>query len=187
MAGAVLQMLRKLERLWSRDIPDRPLPENSVEYWVGTSLGVAGVPLLVGAGQLEEIIEMPAVTPIPGTRDWVLGVASHRGGLLPIISGDILFRQAPYQGRRDYCMVVRRPGFYFGITLSSVERDLKLPVQSRLANPDIDPDLQPYCSGGFEHEGKVLGILYLDRLTTAEELADACDPKLKKAEESTDE
>ena len=73
-------------------------------------MGIAGVPLLIGAGELEEIIETPEMTAIPGTKDWVIGVAAYKGGLLPVFSGDVLFRGRPYTGRaREYCIVIRRP------------------------------------------------------------------------------
>ncbi len=184
MAGAVMQFLRGLEQRWSREAMPPPDYEDNVMFWVGTSLSIAGVKLLIGEGELEEVIETPAITPIPGTRDWVMGVASHRGSLLPIISGDVLFRGVPYQGRqRDHCIVLKRPGFYFGITLSAIERDLKFPIQNRVMDADVDPDFKPYCLGGFDHQGDFLAVLDIDRLVAAEELADACDPRLEMTEE----
>ncbi len=56
MNVSALQSLEVLERLYAYDsVPSPALPEVA-ETWVGTSLGIAGVPLLIGAGELEEII-----------------------------------------------------------------------------------------------------------------------------------
>tara|TARA_R110002110_G_scaffold362241_1_gene572029 strand:- start:101186 stop:101752 length:567 start_codon:yes stop_codon:yes gene_type:complete len=174
MAISALQSLELLERTYAFDGVDTPAFESEAMRWVGTSLGIAGVPLLVGEGELEEIIETPAVMPIPGTKPWVMGVAAHRGGMLPIISGDVLFRKRPYSGKkRDYCMVLRRPGFYFGITLSSVERDLRFPIENRDMEHAVDPDLAGFTLGGFMYNDRFLAILDIDRLVADEDLSNA--------------
>lgn len=132
MQMSPIQLLEQLEHSYVLHAVLPPVFENNEMFWVGTSLSLAGVPLLVGAGELEEIVETPPCTSVPGTKPWVMGVASHKGGLLPIISSDALFQKKVYTGRaREYCMVIRRPGFHFGMTLSAIERDLKFPIFSR--------------------------------------------------------
>lgn len=174
MSVPALQSLELLERLYAYDSVPRPALAEPAETWVGTSLGVAGVPLLVGEGELEEIIETPAVTAIPGTKGWVIGVAAYKGGLLPVFSGDVLFRGRPYTGRmRDYCMVIRRPGLYFGLTLSHVQRDLRFPVEARVTDHPVDPDFAEYTLGGFMYKGDFLAVLDIDKLVMDEELSNA--------------
>jgi len=174
MNAPALQSLELLERLYAYDsVPSPALPEVA-ETWVGTSLGIAGVPLLIGAGELEEIIETPEVTTIPGTKDWVIGVAAYKGGLLPVFSGDVLFRGRPYTGRaREYCIVIRRPGMYFGLTLSHVQRDLRFAVEERITDHQVDPDFTEYSQGGFLYKGDFLAILDIDKLVADEELSNA--------------
>ncbi|MCB1678852.1 MAG: chemotaxis protein CheW [Halioglobus sp.] len=188
MAVTALQSLELLERTYVFDGVEAPPFERERMRWVGTSLSIAGVPLLVGEGEIEEIIETPDIAPIPGTKAWMLGVASHRGGLLPIISGDVLFRRRPYAGRvRDYCMVLRRPGFYFGITLSGIERDLHFPIENRLMDQPVDDDFAPFALGGFRHGGKFLAILDIERLVADDELANASATANSANEEQTDD
>lgn len=156
--------------------------------WVGTSLGVAGTPLLVGEGEIDEIVETPAVTAIPGTKPWVMGVAAYKGGLLPIISGDVLFRRRPYAGRlREFCMVLRRPGFYFGITLSDVERDMKFPLGSRDMEYPVDEDFAGFTLGGFHDEDRFLAVLDIDKLVADGELSNAAAPGPVSNERMSDE
>jgi twitching motility protein PilI len=174
MAVSALQSLHLLERHFSHEavLP----PDNSVTVieWAGISLSIAGVPLLIGEGELDEIIETPATTRIPGTKPWVLGVASHRGALLPIFSGDTLFRKTPYLGRpREYCMVVRRPGLVFGITLSDIERSMRFPIEERDMDHPIDEDFSQYSLGGFKFEEKFLAILDIDKLVADADFANA--------------
>ena len=174
MGMTALQSLELMDRLHAYDSVSPPKFEARAETWVGTSLGIAGVPLLVGAGELEEIIETPPVTRIPGTKAWVIGVAAYKGGLLPIFSGDVLFRNRPYTGRtRDYCMVIRRPGLYFGLTLSHVQRDLRFPIDTRESNDQVDPDFAAYTLGGFMCKGDFLAVLDIDKLVDDAELSNA--------------
>ena len=69
MSISALQSLELVERLHAYDSVSPPVLEEQRASWVGTSLGIAGVPLLIGEGELEEIIETPSVTTIPGTKD----------------------------------------------------------------------------------------------------------------------
>jgi twitching motility protein PilI len=174
MGISSLQSLELIERLHAYDSVSSPALEQLGETWVGTSLGIAGVPLLIGEGELEEVIETPPVTTIPGTKAWVIGVAAYKGGLLPIFSGDVLFRGRPYTGRlRDYCMVIRRPGQYFGLTLSHVQRDLRFPIEARVTDHSVDPDFAEYTSGGYMYKGDFLAVLDVDKLVEDDELSNA--------------
>ncbi len=175
MNVSALQSLELIERLHAYDSVSMPAIEvqQSVD-WVGTSLGIAGTSLLIGEGELQEIIETPDVTPIPGTKPWVLGVAAFKGGLLPILSGDVFFRKRPYTGaKRDYCMVVNRNGLRFGMTLSSIQRDRRFPIDERVMDHPVDPDFAEFTLGGFEDGKDFLVVLDLDKLVANEDLANA--------------
>jgi len=175
MAISALQSLELLERLHAYDGVTPPAKvEEARMYWVGTLIGVAGVSLLVGAGELQEIIETPETTAIPGTKPWVQGVAAFKGGLLPILSGDVLFRNRPYTGRaRDYSMVIRRPGLHFGITLSHVGRDLRLPLEDRALDRPVDPDFARFTLGSFRYDGDHIAVLDIDKLVADEDVTNA--------------
>jgi twitching motility protein PilI len=188
MSDSALRSLEELERLYREHAIQAPPIQQEPPKWVGTSLGIAEVPLLVAEGDLEEIIETPSVVPIPKTKPWVLGVASHMGALLPIVSGDVFFRRQPYQGRvREWCMVVRRQGFRFGMTLSSVERDLKFPLEQLDMDGPVDPDFAAFARGGFYHRDRFIAVLDMERLLADTDLADASAPDSESIEEQTNE
>jgi len=103
----------------------------------------------------------------------VLGIASHHGGLLPIYCGDSLFGQPlPPGRRREYCLVIKRPGLHVGITLSRVEGNIKLPVTQRESETRIDGPLAACCDGGFRQDERFLGLLDCGRLAAAGALSD---------------
>lgn len=163
-------------------LPPRP-PEP--EYWQGALVSIAGTPLLVSAGDVEAVIAVPTLTAIPGTRNWVLGIASYHGSLLPIYCGDSLFGQRlPPGRRREYCLVIKRPGFHAGITLSGVEGNIKLPVAQREPECRIEGPLAACCDGGFCWGERFLGLLDISRLATAPTLLDTAARSAASAEES---
>ncbi len=84
-------------------------------------------------------------------------------------------------------MVIRRQGFRFGITLSSVERDLKFPLeQLDMAGP-VDPDFAAFARGGFYHRDRFMAVLDTERLLSDSDLADASAPEKESIEEQTNE
>ena len=184
---SAIQALQDLQQRFGQAVEAPPTPVDHCIYWAGTALGVAGIPLLVGEGELDEIIEMPEVTPIPSTRQWVMGLATHRGGLIPVISGDVLLRREPYSGRvRDYCMVIRRPGMHFAITLSDVRRSTKFPIDERNMERDVDPAVHGYTLGGFVLDDDFCAVLDLDKLINEGELANAAVASEQHSEETGD-
>ena len=188
MSSPAIQALDALQHRFRQEAVEAPAQNLESMKWVGTCLSIAGVPLLIGEGELEEIIETPNVMTIPGTKPWVLGVGSHMGGLIPIISGDVFFRKRPYAGRvRDYCMVLRRPGFYFGITLSGLERDMKFPLDSRDMNAPIDPDFAEFTLGGFPDRNRFLAVLDIDKLIADGDLSNAAANDPDSLEEQYDD
>jgi hypothetical protein len=73
-------------------------------------------------------------------------------------------------------MVIRRPGFYFGITLSDVERDMKFPLEDRDMEYEVDEDFVDFTLGGFHDGERFLAILDVERLVTDSELSNAAIP-----------
>jgi len=188
MAISAIQSLELIERMHAHDGIAAPARGEQGMRWVGTALGIAGVSLLVGEGELEEIIETPDVTPIPGTKPWVMGVAAFKGGLLPILSGDVLFREKPYTGRvRDYCMVIRRSSMHFGMTLSHVLRDLRFPSEDRVMDHPVDSDFARFTLGGFKYRNEFMAVLDIDKLIADEEISNASAAKTSSSKGKNDE
>lgn len=188
MSITALQSLELIERLHAYDSVSAPRVEDEALRWVGTSLSIAGQPVLIESGELQEIVETPDFTAIPGTKPWVLGVAAFKGGLLPILSGDVFFRKRPYTGRvRDYCMVIDRPGMQFGLTLSGVQRDLQFIPEHRVFDQPIDPDFAPFAVGGYEYRGEFMPVLDIDKLVADEDLSNASAAKVSSIRGTNDD
>jgi twitching motility protein PilI len=53
--------------------------------WRGIGFRIGTRYLVSGINEVNEILTMPALTIVPGTRNWLLGVANVRGNLVPVI------------------------------------------------------------------------------------------------------
>ena len=53
--------------------------------WRGIGFRVGARYLVSSINEVNEILTLPALTIVPGTRPWLLGVANVRGNLVPVI------------------------------------------------------------------------------------------------------
>ena len=53
--------------------------------WRGIGFRVGAHYLVSSINEVNEILTLPALTVVPGTRGWLLGVANVRGNLVPVI------------------------------------------------------------------------------------------------------
>ena len=53
--------------------------------WAGLIFRIGDVRLACNVKQVHEFLPIPAFTPVPGTKPWILGLANVRGDLLTIV------------------------------------------------------------------------------------------------------
>jgi twitching motility protein PilI len=53
--------------------------------WAGLIFRIGNVRLACNTNKVHEFLPVPAFTPVPGTKPWILGLANIRGDLLTII------------------------------------------------------------------------------------------------------
>jgi twitching motility protein PilI len=55
------------------------------EEWSGVTFRVGDSRLACHIDSVQEIIPLPSSTPVPGAKDWILGLANVRGALMTIV------------------------------------------------------------------------------------------------------
>ncbi len=77
--------------------------------WRGIGFRVGSRLLVSGIDEINELLAVPPLTPVPGTRPWLLGVANVRGNLVPVIDcGRFLFGERTQHSERTRLLVVRQ-------------------------------------------------------------------------------
>ena len=110
-ALAPFDLLLDYERRSLGHQPGRPELVEAPGHWRGVGFRV-GRHRLVGAfGDVVEIVNLPAVTPVPGSQPWMLGLSNIRGSLYGVVDLKQFLegeRSAVNEGQR--CLLVKQPG-----------------------------------------------------------------------------
>jgi twitching motility protein PilI len=152
----LLDALRVLERRCRAHAAGLPRGEPPPEMWHGVLFRVAESALVAPLGEIGEVLDVPrAITRVPFTKSWVIGVANHRGTLLPIFDLQaFLFGGATARSARNGVLVIRPDEFPFGLLVGEVVGIRHFEAASQTAAPALGPDLMPLTLGGFELGGE---------------------------------
>jgi twitching motility protein PilI len=92
-------------------VPGRPEMVEAPGHWRGVGFRLGQRRLVASFDEVVEILSLPAVTPVPGSQSWMLGVANVRGSLLPVVDLKLFLegeRTVVHEGHR--VLVVRQSG-----------------------------------------------------------------------------
>ena len=99
------------------------LPEqlDAPGLWRGVAYRVGSHRLASGFNEVVEIMSMPALTPVPGSQPWMLGVANVRGTLLPVVDlKQFLEGERTVLHESQRVLVVRQPGGDVAVTIDEM-------------------------------------------------------------------
>lgn len=89
--------------------------------WRGIGFRIGRQYFVSSIGEVEEILTMPALARVPGTRDWLLGVANVRGNLVPVVDlRGFIEGETTVLGDASRVLVVRQPGGNVGLLIDEV-------------------------------------------------------------------
>ncbi len=80
-----IDLLRRMEQAVMDRAPRLPEETKGPELWTGVGFRFADVHLVTPLEHIAEVLPYPALTPVPGTKSWVRGIANVRGNLLTIV------------------------------------------------------------------------------------------------------
>ncbi|MDE2406668.1 MAG: purine-binding chemotaxis protein CheW [Xanthomonadaceae bacterium] len=99
------------------------LPEqlDAPGLWRGVAYRVGAHRLASGFDEVIEILPLPALTHVPGSQPWMLGVANIRGTLLPVVDlKQFLEGERTVLHERQRILVMRQPGGDVAITIDEL-------------------------------------------------------------------
>lgn len=144
------QLIRMDDQARSREsrVPSATVKK---EDWQGLAFILDGVRVISAMDEIRELLPYPeAVTLIPGTREWMLGLANVRGELLPIVDLQHFIGGAPVVvGEQSRVLVIRNLGTSIGLLVSSVIGMRHLPVDKRIADAHFEGALGKYVYDVF--------------------------------------
>lgn len=170
------EILAEYERLSLAHQAGAPEQIEAPGLWRGIAFRVGERVLASSIGEVNEIMVPQALTPVPGTQPWMLGVANVRGNLVPVIDlGLFLFGIATTTGDRTRVLLVRQGvSGSVGLLVDEVagQRSLTLEMQADAEGED-DQRLQRFVERNVRFDGQRLGVFSMLRLTRAADFQQA--------------
>lgn len=114
---------------------------------------LAGTKVAVDAHEVEAVVRLADVSPVPGMAAHVAGLSALRSRVLTIIDVPALIRgTATSVEKRGYAIIADISGHSYGLVVDAVHdicqvADGGLPLRGQL-----DPDWTPYARAIVEHE-----------------------------------
>lgn len=137
------------------------------DNWPGITMKVAEHDLVVPQNEVQELIQLPAYTRVPGAAPWVLGVANVRGELLPIIGlKSLITGAAPNISQNSRVVVLNDGEIPAGFVVDRVEglRRFQTNEQHHEMIGTAPERLTPFLLGGFVSGERNWLVLSLRRL-----------------------
>lgn len=137
------------------------------ESWPGICIRAAEHSLVVPQSEVQELIELPAYTRVPGAAPWLLGVANVRGELLPIVGLKALISSQPASiDQFTRVVILNDSEMPAGFVVDRVEglRRFQTSEQHHEITSEAPERLAPFLLGGFVSGSKSWLALSLRRL-----------------------
>lgn len=99
------------------------LPEqlDATGLWRGIAYRLGDAFLVSELGEVSEILMFPSITPVPGTKAWMLGIANVRGNLVTVVHLRGFLEGEPFRvNERTRVLVVRQASGNVGMVVDEV-------------------------------------------------------------------
>lgn len=153
-AAQILTYLEQLEQR-SKARTDQ-LPDNKlvVADWQGLAFSVNGVQLICAMNEVSEMLPVPdAVTWVPGSDSWMLGLANVRGNLLPLVDLQAFLGGKPaIIGNESRVLVVRNKNVVTGLVVPGVTGMRYMVENQRISDVRFEGRIGDYVYDMFEAE-----------------------------------
>jgi|AntDeeMetagen134_2_1112570.scaffolds.fasta_scaffold00054_27 twitching motility protein PilI len=152
-----------------------PEQDEAVELFNGIGFSLAGQRYVAPMGEVTEILDVPRFTPVPGVRNFLLGVANVRGRLLPIIDLALFFgvSRPPGNLRERRILVVENGTVFSGLVVDDVLGMQYFSVESHLPDPDEPAEaVHPFLQGAYQRNDEVWKVFSTLSLTENEQFLD---------------
>ncbi len=135
--------------------------------WSGIGFRVGKQNLVAAVGDVNEILYLPQVTLIPGTKSWVKGMANIRGNLMPVLDLQDYLGTPPVNiGRHSRILVVNHLDLWAGLLVDEVFGLKHFYDDEKLTGKiTTSKQLAPYLTNGFRQNDNPWYIFSMKILT----------------------
>ncbi len=174
-------LLVELERRSRSAAVGQNVAGSSGNEWVGVGIRIGTLSFVVPRSEVREVLEYPAITPVPRAKSWVLGLANVRGQLLPIFDmSGFAARQNIRPDRRARVISVSHPDVPAGFAVNEVFgfrrfNEASFRDSSILASQSGLSEYNQYMAGSFARGSESWPILSLRQVVESVEFSQAAE------------
>jgi len=163
-----LALLVEYEQRIKEAAVELPGREEVRERWTGVGFRLGDELLLAPMAEVQEVLDPPTMTRVPGTAPWFLGVANVRGTLLPMMDlHGLMIGGRSSAPRNARILVYSGEGVAAGFRVDDVF-GLKRFYTDEMTEADTRIEvLQPYTEGGFQRGEEAWSIFSFARFVTS--------------------
>ncbi len=161
-----LDLLQKMQQQSISGMPALPEEEKFAQLWSGVGFRIGDMHLVAPLDQITEVLHFPEFSHVPGTRNWLKGVANVRGSLITIVDLPQYFGKKPVQiDENSRLLVMNVKDLHTALLVDEVfglrhfDEDLE---RQELAG--IDDPASAYLSGAFLKDDVLWGVFDMKAL-----------------------
>ena len=155
---------------------EQAIPAAVVEQkgWKGIAFTLGGVRVLTSMEEIRELLPYPdTITTVPGSKEWLLGLANVRGELLPIVDLQQFIGAAPVVlGDQARVLVIRNLGMSTGLLVGSLQGMRYFSADKRIPGAIFEGALGKYVYDVFGLEDGVWPVFSMAALVHDERFMD---------------
>jgi twitching motility protein PilI len=169
------EVLLDYERRSIAHVPGMPEQLEAPGLWRGIAFRLGDAYLLGGIADVTEILRFPALTTVPGTKAWMLGIANVRGNLIPIVDLRALLEgESERMTERSRVLITRVQTSMVGLLVSEVLGQRSFLEENLLGvEAYADSPISRFLSGEVEIDGRRWGVFSMNELCRSAEFMQA--------------
>ena len=146
------------------------LAAGSAQYWTGLGFRLGERWIVAPREDVREVIALPALTRVPGSRPWLMGLANVRGSLLPVCDLQrLLGEEHLVLARNSRVLVYNNDRVPAGFLVDEVSGYRQFAPGDQRAELMSDAGvLQPYLLGAFVRETQAWLAMSLHKVAASD-------------------
>lgn len=161
-----LALLRQMQQHSVENAPGLPQEVEAAVLWSGVGFRLADMMLVAPLDHVLEVLPCPGMTPVPGTKPWLKGVANVRGTLLTVVDLSEYFGKPPvFVDDRARVLVMNIAGLNTALMVNEVVglRHFDEAVERQNLS-GLDDPVMVHLSGAFLRDNVLWGIFDMKSL-----------------------
>ncbi|APL94632.1 chemotaxis protein CheW [Sphingobium indicum] len=135
---------------------------------------LAGTRIAVQTREVEAVVKLTDISPVPGMGAHVAGLSALRSRVLTVIDAAALVRGLPTPAeKRGFAIIADISGHSYGLMVDAVHDICQVPEGELPLRGQLDPAWAPYARGLVEHESQPYLLVSLSGFIEGGSLAQA--------------